>query len=419
MSAAGERAVLFPLILAATGIVAALLGNIFVKMGKNAEPSKALNYGIFGAGGLMAIGMYFVTRYVLGDINFFYSALTGLVAGIIIGVMTEYYTSSKYAPTRKVAESASTGAATNLISGLGLGMLSTLGPIAVVCVAILLSFFFGGIYGVAIAAVGMLSTLGITLAADTYGPVADNAAGIAEMAEMGKETRERAESLDAVGNTTAAIGKGFAIGSAALTSLVLFVSFAQITGLNVIDITLPRVIVGMFIGGALPFLFSALTMQAVGRAAQSMVVEVRRQFKEIPGIMERKNKPDYNRCVSISTASALREMVMPGVLAVVAPLAVGFFLGPQSLGGLLVGSLVTAFLLAVMMANAGGAWDNAKKYIEAGNLGGKGSPAHKAAVVGDTVGDPFKDTSGPSLNILIKLMAIISLIIAPLLTMNI
>ncbi len=410
----GIRAAELPLALAATGIFASIVGTFFVGAGKRANLHAALNKGIFASAILMAIMAYFVIRILIGDVGVFYATLAGLIAGILIGLITEYYTSSANAPTRAIAQSAQTGAATNIISGLAVGMQSTVVPIVVVCAAILLAHHFAGLYGIAIAAVGMLSTLGITLAADTYGPVADNAAGIAEMAHMGKEIRERAEALDAVGNTTAAIGKGFAIGSAALTALALFATYCIATNLQSIDIMNPKVIVGLLIGGLLPFLFSSITMRAVGRAAFQIVNEVRRQFDEIPGLMEGKAKPDYARCVDISTSAALKEMVVPGILAVIVPIAMGLTLGAEALGGLLTGAIVTGFLLAIMMANAGGAWDNAKKYIEAGNLGGKGSQTHKAAVVGDTVGDPFKDTSGPSLNILIKLMSIVALVFAPL-----
>lgn len=410
----GLKATELPLILAAVGIFASIIGTFFVGVGKRSNLHAALNKGIFASAILMAIMAYFVIDIAIGDIGVFYATLAGLIAGILIGLVTEYYTSSTNAPTRAIAESAQTGAATNIISGLAVGMQSTMVPIVVVCAAILLAHHFAGLYGIAIAAVGMLSTLGITLAADTYGPVADNAAGIAEMAHMGKEVRERAEALDAVGNTTAAIGKGFAIGSAALTALVLFATYCIATNLQSINIMNPTVIVGLFIGGLLPFLFSSITMKAVGKAAFQIVNEVRRQFDEIPGLMEGRAKPDYARCVGISTDAALKEMIVPGILAVIVPIIVGLTLGAEALGGLLTGAIVTGFLLAIMMANAGGAWDNAKKYIEAGNLGGKGSRTHKAAVVGDTVGDPFKDTSGPSLNILIKLMSIVALVFAPL-----
>ncbi len=410
----GLKAAELPLMLAAVGIFASIIGTFFVGVGKRDNLHAALNKGIFASAVLMAVMAYFVIMIVIGDVGVFYATLAGLIAGILIGLVTEYYTSSERAPTRAIAQSAQTGAATNIISGLAVGMQSTAVPIVVVCATILLAHHFAGLYGIAIAAVGMLSTLGITLATDTYGPVADNAAGIAEMAHMGKEIRERAEALDAVGNTTAAIGKGFAIGSAALTALALFATYCVATNLQSIDITRPTVIVGLFIGGLLPFLFSSITMRAVGTAAFQIVNEVRRQFDEIPGLMEGKAKPDYARCIDISTSAALKEMVVPGILAVTVPIVVGLALGAEALGGMLTGAIVTGFLLAIMMANAGGAWDNAKKYIEAGNLGGKGSQTHKAAVVGDTVGDPFKDTSGPSLNILIKLMSIVALVFAPL-----
>jgi len=411
----GEQAVTLPLLLAAIGIVAAVLGNFVVKTFKNSSPDKVLNMGIWSAAIFTAVGAYPAIYYTIGQNGVYYALLTGLVSGIAIGLITEYYTSDKNKPAQAVAKASETGHATNIIAGLALGFMSTVVPVLVVCTAIFLSFKFAGLYGIAIAAVGMLTTLGITLATDTYGPVADNAAGIAEMAGMGQETRERAEELDAVGNTTAAIGKGFAIGSAALTSLVLLVSFGLAVNLEVVNLLSPNVLIGLFLGALLPAVFSALTMKAVGSAAFEMVQEVRRQFKEIPGIMEGTAKPDYKRCVDISTEAALKKMIGPGLLAILAPVVVGLTLGAPALVGLLSGSLVTGFLLAVFMANAGGAWDNAKKYIEAGNLGGKGSEAHKAAITGDTVGDPFKDTSGPALNILIKLMTIVSLVIAPLL----
>ncbi|MBU1164814.1 sodium-translocating pyrophosphatase [Patescibacteria group bacterium] len=412
----GENAVLLPMLLAATGIIAALLGNFVVRAMKKGKPHKILNYGIWSSAIIMALAAYPLINYIIpNNTGVYWALLTGLVSGIVIGMATEYFTSDANKPTQAVSNASKTGAATNIIAGLALGMISTWVPVAAVCVAIFLSFKFAGLFGIAIASVGMLSTLGITLATDTYGPVADNAAGIAEMAGMGQETRERAEELDAVGNTTAAIGKGFAIGSAALTALVLMVSFGQAVNLNTVNLLSSNVLIGLFIGGLLPCIFSAMTMKSVGKAAMQMVEEVRRQFKEIPGIMEGTAKPDYKKCVDISTAAALQQMILPGIIAVAAPVLVGFILGTESLVGLLAGSLVTGFLLAVIMANAGGAWDNAKKYIEKGNLGGKGSDPHKAAVVGDTVGDPFKDTSGPALNILIKLMAIVSLVIAPLL----
>ena len=412
----GPYAILIPLFLAALGIIVSLIGNLAVILAKHGKPQSLLNRGIWLASILMAIGAYFLLKYTSPNaIKLFAAVIAGLISGIIIGLATEYYTSSKYKPTRVLAESSKTGAGTNIIAGLGLGMQSTIIPVLVISAAVMISYKLAGIYGIGIAAVGMLSTLGITLATDTYGPVADNAAGIAEMADMGDEVRERAEQLDAVGNTTAAIGKGFAIGSAALTALVLSVSYMQIVGLKVLDLSQPKVIIGMFIGGLMPFIFSALSMTAVGQSAEKIVTEVRRQFREIKGLMQGTAHPDYKSCIKIATHAALKKMIVPGLITVLVPVVVGFLLGKETLGGLLIGAIVTGFLLAVMMANAGGAWDNAKKYIEAGNLGGKGSRPHKAAVVGDTVGDPMKDTSGPSINILIKLMSIIALIIAPLL----
>lgn len=411
----GTFGAIYPLGIAALGIIASVLGIMLVRTNDEHKIQQAFNRGVFVSAGLLILGAWWWTDYLFRELSFFWAVVTGLVAGVLIGLVTEYYTSHERSPVRRVADAAQTGPATNIISGLALGMFSTALPIVVVVVAILLSYKLAGIYGIAIAAVGMLSTLGMTLASDTYGPVADNAAGIAEMAGMGAETRERAEALDAVGNTTAAIGKGFAIGSAALTAIALMVSYVTVAKIDVVDLLQPTVMSGLFIGGMLPFLFSAFSMQAVGKSAIKMVEEVRRQFKEIPGIMTGENKPDYKACVDISTKAALKEMLIPGLLAIIIPVVIGFTLGAEALGGLLAGSIVTGFLLAVMMANSGGAWDNAKKYIEAGALGGKGSATHKAAVVGDTVGDPFKDTSGPALNILIKLMSIVALIIAPLL----
>ena len=412
-----------PLLIAAVGILSSVVGTFFVRTGPDASMSKllwALRRGIYISSALVLVSSYAAIQYLgIEDGNrIFLSIVTGLIAGNVIGFATEYYTSYEYSPTRKIAESAQTGAGTTIISGFATGMLSTLVPILAVVSAILIAFWAAELYGVAIAAVGMLSTLGITLATDAYGPVADNAGGIAEQAHLDPEVRERTDALDSLGNTTAATGKGFAIGSAALTSLALLSAYAfaitpegQIMSINILD---PNVLVGLFIGALLPFIFSALTMQAVGTAAYSIVNEVRRQFREIQGIMEGTARPDYARCVDISTRGSLRAMILPGAMAVIAPIAMGFILGPKPLGGMLVGAIAAGFLLAVTMANSGGAWDNAKKYIEAGNFDGKGSETHKAAVTGDTVGDPFKDTSGPALNILIKLMSIVALVFAPL-----
>jgi K(+)-stimulated pyrophosphate-energized sodium pump len=378
----------------------------------------ALRNSLFIATFLTAIFGFIAIWYYIGKLEPFYAMLAGLISGIIIGLSTEYYTSEKRKPAQSIADSAKTGAATVIIQGLQVGMISTIIPIISVVIAMLAAYMFSGFYGVALSAVGMLSILGVSLATDCYGPVADNAQGISEMAGMGEEVRERTEQLDAVGNTTAAMGKGFAIGSAAITSLALIFTFIMTAkGLGA-DISLslsdPFLVSGIFIGAMLPFVFAALTMGAVGRAAYAMVEEVRYQFREFGLLKSDENKPDYARCVKISTNQALKEMVLPSLLAVVAPIVIGFLLGPTGLGGLLVGSISTGFLLAVFLANSGGSWDNAKKYIESGNLGGKGSAAHKATVIGDTVGDPCKDTSGPSLNILIKLMSIVSLVFLPL-----
>jgi len=374
----------------------------------------SLRTGIFSAGALVLIGTGGLIVLLGLDFNLFWVVLIGLVAGQLIGTASEYYTSYEYSPTKKLAEQSETGPATILIGGLGLGMISTVIPGLVIIVAMWLSYEFAELYGIALAAVGMLSTLGITLATDAYGPVADNAGGIAEQAGLDPEVRERTDALDSLGNTTAATGKGFAIGSAVLTALALMAAYAQAVGLQTLDVMDVKVMMGLIIGAIMPFLFAALTMQAVGRAAYAMVQEVRRQFREIEGLLEGTADADYARAVDISTQGAMKEMVMPGLIAVVVPIVVGIILGPAALGGLLVGSIVTGFLFAIMMANAGGAWDNAKKYIEAGNLGGKGSAQHSAAVVGDTVGDPFKDTSGPALNILLKLMSIVALVFGPL-----
>ena len=411
---ADDKGIYLPLVLASAGIAASILGSFLIRILKKTKPQMTLNIGIYASALLMAGFSYLISKYYVADIKVFFLTLIGLVAGVAIGMITEYYTSDHNLPTRKLAASSEGGAGPNIISGLALGMVSTAYPVIIIAVAILVAYKLSDLYGIAIAAVGMLSTLGITLATDTYGPVADNAAGISEMAGLDPEARKNSEELDAVGNTTAAVGKGFAIGSAALTALALFAGYTQAVGLGSINLLEPRVIAGMLIGAMLPFIFSSLTIHAVGEAAKSIVDEVRRQFRTIPGIMTGKSSPDYKNCIKISTDSALRKMVTPAIMAVLVPIAVGFTLGPEALGGLLGGGIASGFVLALFMANAGGAWDNAKKYIEAGNLGGKGSDAHKSAVIGDTVGDPLKDTSGPSLNILIKLMSIVAFLIAPL-----
>lgn len=410
----GATGAVYPLALSGLGIIASVLGTFFVRGGKNADPMKALKMGSYTSAILVAAGSVALSFVCFGSVNTSLAIICGLIVGLAIGFFTEVYTSDKYRFVKSIAKQSTTGSATNIICGLSTGMLSTCVSIILVCLGILGAYKFAGLYGIALAAVGMLSTAGMTVAVDAYGPIADNAGGIAEMAGLEDSVRDITDRLDSVGNTTAAMGKGFAIGSAALTAMALFVSYAQAAELQMIDILDPFVIIGLLLGGMLPFLFSALTMSSVSKAAESMIREVRRQFKEHTGILKGTERPDYRTCVSIAATSALKEMILPGAIAIVAPLLVGFLLGPAALGGLLAGSVVTGVLMAIFMSNSGGAWDNAKKYIEGGNFGGKGSEAHKAAVVGDTVGDPFKDTSGPSINILIKLMTIVSLVFVPL-----
>ena len=407
--------VIFPLAVAAVGIFASIIATFFVRGSDDSNPHKALKMGSYVSAVIVAVGAVILSYVFFGSLYCAAAIIAGLIVGLVIGFVTEVYTSEDYTSVKRIASQSETGSATTIISGIAVGMMSTWVPIVLICVGIYISYSVtGDLYGIALAAVGMLSTTGITVAVDAYGPIADNSGGIAQMSGLDPHVREITDKLDAVGNTTAAMGKGFAIGSAALTALALFVSYASEVKLSAIDLLQPDVVIGLLIGGMLPFTFSALTMDSVSKAAYKMIEEVRRQFREIPGIFDGTGKPDYGTCVAISTKAALREMIIPGLLAVVCPLLVGILLGPAALGGLLAGSLVSGVLLAIYMSNAGGAWDNAKKYIESGSNGGKGSDAHKAAVVGDTVGDPFKDTSGPSLNILIKLCSTVSIVFAGL-----
>ena len=415
--------ILFPLVISACGILASIIATFFVRGKDGSNPHKALKMGSYVSALLVVVASVVLSKVMLGKYSAAWAIIAGLAVGLVIGIVTEVYTSGDYKSVKKIAAQSETGSATTIISGIAVGMMSTWIPVVLICVAIFVAYSCAGLYGIALAAVGMLSTTGITVAVDAYGPIADNAGGIAEMSGLDHSVREITDKLDAVGNTTAAMGKGFAIGSAALTALALFVSFANAATVEIGDEVLklseagislldPAVVIGLLIGGMLPFVFSAMTMDSVSKAANKMIEEVRRQFREIPGIMEGKGKPDYKKCVAISTTAALKEMLIPGLMAVIVPLAVGFILGPAALAALLAGALVTGVMMAMFMSNAGGAWDNAKKYIEEGNHGGKGSDAHKAAVVGDTVGDPFKDTSGPSINILIKLMTVVSTVFA-------
>lgn len=410
----GIKGIMFPLLLAACGAISAIIGTFFVQTKSEKNLHNALTKGTLVSGFLVIVCSAFLSNILFGNLYVFYATTSGLIAGIAIGLITEYYTSYHYSPVKSISKSSLTGAATTIITGLAVGMISTTIPLIIISVTVLIAYKFAGLYGIAISAVGMLSIVGMTVSVDSYGPIADNSGGIAEMSGLDPKVRKITDSLDAVGNTTAAIGKGFAIGSAALTALALFSAYCKSVGLETISITNPIVVAGIFIGGAIPYLFSALAINGVGKTASLMIEEVRRQFKEIPGLKEGTAKPDSTKCVDISTKGALKEMILPGLLTVLSPILVGVVLGPEALGGLLIGAVLVGVLLAIMMANSGGAWDNAKKYIELGNYGGKGTKVHAAAVIGDTVGDPLKDTAGPSMNILIKVMSIVALVFAPL-----
>ncbi|MCD6384365.1 sodium-translocating pyrophosphatase, partial [Candidatus Sumerlaeota bacterium] len=403
-----------PLMLIVIGLIASIIGIYSLNILKSINPQSALRYSTYISGVLFIVGAFFAIQHIVGDLHIFWAVLVGMVCGVLIGVESEYFTSGP--PIKALAKKAEAGPAPVIISGLAVGYMSAILPMITICVAMFVAYKSAHLYGIAISAVGMLSTIGIVMSTDSYGPIADNAGGIAEMSGAGEEVRKVTDRLDALGNTTAAIGKGFAIGSAALTALALFSAYQHTVGLKMIDLTNSMTVIGLFLGAMMPFVIASLTMEAVGRTADQMVIEIRRQFREIKGLLEGKAEPQIDRCIDIVTRAALREMIVPGLLAVAAPLVVGFLIGPESLGGFLAGATAVGVLMGISMANGGGAWDNAKKWIEEGNLGGKGSPAHKASVVGDTVGDPFKDTSGPSMNILIKLMAVVSLVFAPLMT---